>query len=71
MITDDKEALRKYYITKEKKPYPVFLVANKYTVPTSDDDRVLIPAKRVPMIPIPMKQTQTTEEKKNDDIIIL
>ena len=51
MYNSDMDVMSETY----KKSFPVYLVVNKYTVPTSDGDRVFIPRDRVPMIPIPEK----------------
>ena len=53
-----------------KKPFPVYLVVNKYTVPTSDDDRVFIPRDRVPMIPIPQKPKPMSDGGTDNDHLL-
>ena len=48
-----------------RKPFPVYLVINKYRVPSANDDRVFIPRDRVPMIPIPVKPKPTMDDVNN------
>ena len=49
------EAIPQYYPRDEEQPHPMYMVINKYTIPSSDDDRILIPKNRVPTEPIPEK----------------
>lgn len=49
------EIIPQYYPRDEEEPRPMYMVINKFTVPTSDDDRVLIPKNRVPVRRIPEK----------------
>ena len=58
MHTSDMAVMAEYY----RKPFPVYLVINKYTVPSANDDRVSIPRDRVPMIPIPVKPKPTLDD---------
>ena len=48
-----------------KKPFPVYLEVNEYTVPSAKDDRILIPRDRVPMFPIPVKPKPTLDDVNN------
>ena len=45
-----------------RKPFRVYLVINKYTVPSANDDRVFIPGDRVTMIPISVKPKATLDD---------
>ena len=52
MHTSDMAVMAESY----RKPFLVYLVVNEYTVPSANNnDRVLKPRDRVPMIPIPVK----------------
>lgn len=64
IVTDDvpvvqqyyrQEIIPQYYPRDEEEPRPMYMVINQFTVPTSDDDCVLIPKNRVPIRRIPEK----------------
>ena len=69
MYISDMDVILETYKKSEtyKKPFPVYLVVNKYTVPTSDDDRVFIPRDRLPMIPIPEKPKPMSDGGTDND----
>ena len=61
MHTNDMAVLAMSY----RKPFPVYLVVNEYTVPSANNDRVLIPRDRVPVIPIPVNLKPTFDDANN------
>ena len=65
MHTSDMAVMAESY----RKPFPVYLVVNEYTVPSANDDRVLIPRGRVPMIPITVKPKSTLDYVNNNDLM--
>ena len=48
-----------------RKPFQVYLVVNEYTVPPANNDRVLIPRDKVPVIPIPVSLKPTFDDANN------
>lgn len=56
---------RTYKANKRVHPYPVYLVVNEFAM-SSADDSILIPRNRVPMIPIPMRPTETVNKSMNN-----
>ena len=61
MYTSDMAVMAESY----RKPFAVYLVINKYSVPSANDDRVFILRDRVPMIPIPVKPKPTLDDVNN------
>ena len=58
MHTSDMAVMAESY----RKPFPVNLVVNEYTVPSANGDRVLLPSDKVPMIPLQVKPKPTLDD---------
>lgn len=61
--------MRLYYSHSEEEPYPIALVFNKYA--EWPEDAILIPRRRVPVIPIPQKpgREDCVEDSSNNKYI--
>lgn len=70
-IADDVVVMQREYgsrqETRERNPYPVYLVVNEYTPENAWDDTILIPRDRVPMRPIPVKPRVDTSGGEQTD----
>lgn len=53
-VPDDVKIMGNDY-TEVPRPYPLYMVVNKFTLHSSWDDAHYIPASRVPIYPIPQK----------------